>query len=211
MKNRFMFAAILSLFVFAVSAVAQDKAVNFSGTWNLDVSKSKLGDHANIESQTLTVTQSEKDIKIETATKRTPPPADAPQGDRPGAGNGSGTTGGGSGRMDGGHKGGGQGRGGFGSPMGGDGTTTYSLDGKETKTEVSGPMGTMPVSLKAKFDDGKLKLTRNSSFSGPMGEVTISAKETWELSTDGKTLTSNVERSSPRGNESTTKIYTKKS
>ena len=184
MKRNFVLAAC-ALFVFAITGVGQDKTANFSGTWTLDVSKSKLGDRNNIESQVLTVTQSDKDIKIETATKRLPPPADAPQGRR--------------------------GRTGGGMMGGGDGTTTYSLDGKETKTEVSGPMGSMPVTLKAKFEGGKLNLTRTSSFSGPMGDVTMSSKETWELSADGKTLTVNSERSSPRGNESTTKIFTKKS
>ena len=193
MKRNFLLAAACSLLVFAMTAAGQDKAVSFSGTWNLDVSKSKLGDRNNIESQVLTVTQTDKDIKIDVATKRAAPPADAAKGDRPGGG-----------RMG----GGGQGRGGFG---GGDGTTTYSLDGKETKTDVSGPMGTMPVTLKAKIDGGKLKLSRNSTFNGPNGEVSISSKETWELSGDGKTLTVNVERTSPRGSESATKFFTRKS
>jgi hypothetical protein len=44
-----------------------------------------------------------------------------------------------------------------------------------------------------------------------MGDVTMTTKEKWELSSDGKTLTVETERSSPRGSESTTKIYTKKS
>jgi hypothetical protein len=193
MKNNFMLAAVFSLFVFAFSASAQEKATNFSGTWNLDVSKSKLGDRVPIESQTLTVTQTDKDIKVETVTKHAPPPADAPQGMEKGGGKMGGH----------GHRGGGM--------MGGDGTTTYNLDGKETKTEVSGPMGSMPVSLKAKIESGKLNLSRSSSFSGPMGDMTMTSKETWELSSDGNTLTVNAERSSPRGNETTTKIFTKKS
>lgn len=192
MKKSFIFAAFFSLCVFAFSASAQEKATNFSGTWALDVGKSKLSDRMPIESQTLTVTQSEKEIKIETVTKHAPPPADAPQG------------------MDkGGSQMGGRGRMGVGI-MGGDGTTTYSLDGKETKTEVSGPMGSAPVALKAKFEGGKLKLSRSSTFSGPMGEVTMSSNETWELSADGKTLTINVERTSRRGNETVTKVFTRK-
>lgn len=206
MKKNFVLAAALTLFVFALSAMAQDKAANFSGTWTLDVSKSKLGDRP-IESQTLTVIQTDKDIKIETATKRPPPPTDAPQGDRPSAGSaGNGTGGGHMGQM-----GGGQGRGGFGGPMSGDGTTTYSLDGKETKMDFSSPMGTMPLTLKAKFDGGKLKLSREMTISGPMGDRTMTSKETWELSADGNTLTVNVERSTPRGNETATKVFTKKS
>lgn len=202
MKKTIFLAAAFALF--ALSAVAQDKAANFSGTWTLDVSKSKLSDRMPIESHTLTVTQTDKDIKIETATRRPPPPTDAPQGDRPSAGNGTG--GGHMGQM-----GGGQGRGGFGGPMSGDGTTTYSLDGKETKMDFSSPMGTMPLTLKAKFDGGKLKLSREMTISGPMGDRTMTSKETWELSADGNTLTVNVERSTPRGNEMATKVFTKKS
>lgn len=194
MKRNFVLAAIFSLFVFALAANAQDKSANFAGTWALDLSKSKLGDHNMIESQTLTVTQTDKDITIVTATKRPPPPTDAPQGmDKPAGGH-----------MGGGRMGGG--------PMGGgDGTTTYTLDGKETKSEISGPMGSIPVSLKAKVESGKLKLSRSSTFNGPMGEVTMTSKETWELSSDGNTLTVNSERSGPRGSETSTKVFTKKS
>ena len=191
MKKNFMLAACLSLFVFAFSVSAQEKATNFSGTWSLDVGKSKLSDRMPIDSQTLTVTQTDKDIKVETVTKHAPPPADAPQGMEKGGGKM-----GGHGRMGG---------------MMGDGTTTYSLDGKETKTEVSGPMGTMPQTLKATLDAGKLKLSRTSNISTPMGETTITTKETWELSADGKTLTINVERNTLRGNETATKVFTKKS
>ncbi|MGH8475963.1 MAG: hypothetical protein ACRER2_09365, partial [Methylococcales bacterium] len=73
------------------------------------------------------------------------------------------------------------------------------------------PQGSIPVTLKAKFDGGKLQFSRSSTFSSPMGEVTISTKETWGLGADGNTLTVNVERSTPRGNESATKVFTKKS
>jgi hypothetical protein len=185
MKSNVMFAALLSLLVFAFGASAQDKA-SFSGTWTLDVGKSKLGDHNMIESQTITVAQSDKDLKVETVTKRVPPPADAQRG-------GSSVRG--------------QFRGSFGS---GDGTAIYSLEGKETKTEMSGNMGSVPVLLKAKLDGGKLKLSRSVTFHGPIDDFTMTTSETWELSSDGKTLTVNTERSSPRGSESSTKVFIKK-
>jgi hypothetical protein len=185
MKRKFVLAAVISLFVLAISAAAQDKATNFSGAWELDVSKSKLGERAMIESQTLTVTQTDKDITIQTATKRTPPPADAAPNGR------------GGGRMG----------GGFG---GGDNTLTFTLDGKETKTEVEGRMGKMPVTQKAKWDGAKLQLSTSRSFNGPDGEMTMTTKDKWELSSDGKTLTINSERSGMRGNESSTKVYSKK-
>ena len=170
----------------ALSAFAQDKkATDFSGTWTLDASKSKLDERARIESLTLTVTQTDKDIKVETATKRLPPPE------------GTGTG-----------QGGGMGRGGgFG---GGDGVTTYTLDGKETSTEVEGRMGKVPVKLKAELDGGKLKLSRSSTFNTQMGEITTTTKETWSLSEDGKTLTVKRDMESPRGTNSSEMVFTKK-
>jgi len=184
MRSKFLYAALAGL-IFATAAFAQ-KAPNFSGTWTLDVSKSKLGDRNNIESQTLTVTQSDKDIKIETATKRTPPP-------NGGGGGGGGGFGGG----------GGMGR-------GGDGPATYTLDGKEMKMDVAGPGGNnIPVTMSGKIDGGKLMLSRSSTFNGQNGAISTSSKETWELSSDGKTLTVNAERVSPRGTDLTTKVFTK--
>jgi hypothetical protein len=79
MKRNFMLAAVLTLFVMAVSVSAQ-KGASFSGTWTLDISKSKLGERVMIESQTLTVVQTDKDVKISTATKRAAPPEGAPGG-----------------------------------------------------------------------------------------------------------------------------------
>lgn len=177
MKRNIVLAAIFSLFLFALSASAQ--TANYSGTWTLDVSKSKLGERNMIAEQTLTVVQTANDITITPKTKRNPPPDGM---------------------------GGGGGRGGFG---GGDNATTYSLDGKETKTEVEGRMGKMPVTLSAKTEGGKLHLSSSSTFSGPNGEMTITTKETWELSSDGKTLTINTERATPRGTDSTTRVFTK--
>ena len=48
------------------------------------------------------------------------------------------------------------------------------------------------------------------TFSGQMGDVTRTTKETWSLSDDGKTLTVNRETSSPRGTNSTTMVFVKK-
>ncbi|MFN6962504.1 MAG: hypothetical protein ACK4S4_01930 [Pyrinomonadaceae bacterium] len=183
MKKLFFLTAVFCLL--SISAFAQGKARDFSGTWTLDVGKSKLDERARIESMTLTVAQTAGEIRIETATKRLPPPADAPQG--------------GMGR--------GMGRGG----SGGDGTTTYTLDGKETTIQQEGPMGSMPVKLTAKAEGDKLHLSRTSTFIGPMGEMTISNKETWSISDDGKTLTIEREMSSPRGTSASTMVFTKKS
>src|SRR5947207_15515556 len=98
--KRYMFvAAIMSLFVLAIGISAQDKkpgkGSDFSGTWTLDVSKSKLGDRNRIESQTMTVTQTGTDITIKTEAKMAAPPAGAPAGGGAGGGGGRGMGGGG--------------------------------------------------------------------------------------------------------------------
>ncbi len=128
MKKNLVLAAIFSLCVLALSASAQ-KAPNFSGTWNLDVSKSKLGDRNNIESQTLTVTQTDTAITVTPATKRKAPPADAPAG---------------GGRM--------------GCGGGGDTPMTYTLDGKEVKTEMQGQQGSM--AKRGRNSDGRIVETQ---------------------------------------------------
>ncbi len=43
---------------------------NFAGNWELDLSRSKLPEMMQIESMTLKVTQTEKELQIESATKR---------------------------------------------------------------------------------------------------------------------------------------------
>jgi len=183
MKKNFVFAAILSLFVCVSAVSAQDKsakAANFSGTWTLDVSKSKLGDRNMIESQSLAVVHTEKDIKITPTTKRMAP-----------------ADGGGGGR-----KGGGMG--------GGDVTTTYTLDGKETTVEMDSPRGKVPVKFTGKSDGAKLWLGSSRTMNTQAGEMTMTSKETWWLSADGNTLTIDGESTSPRGTNSTQKVFTKK-
>lgn len=182
MKKILLFAAVLC--VFATAAFAQ-KTANYAGTWTLDTTKSKLDERMRIESMTMTVEQTPTQLTVTTATKRLPPPADAP---RPGGG-GMGAR-----------------RGGMG---GGDGKTVYTLDGKETKIESDGPMGKIPVTLKATADGGKLQLSNSRTINGQMGEMTISNKETWELSADGKTLTVNRESTNPRGTTASTMVFTK--
>lgn len=164
--------------LFAMAAMAQK--TSFAGTWTLDASRSKLDERMRIDSITLTVVQTAKDITITTATKRLPP------NDAPPAG------------------------GGRGMGRGGDGTNTYSLDGKEIKAEVDGPMGKVPVIYKGNLEaDGTLKISSNQSFNGPNGEITITRKEAWKLSADGKSLTIEREQSSPRGSNTSTLVFTK--
>mgnify|MGYP001238881512 CR=1 FL=1 len=162
----------------SLAAFAQEKPADYSGTWNLDISKSKLDERSRIESMKLTVTQTEKDITVVPETKRQAPPD------------------------------GGMGRGGR-AGLGGDSTLTYSLDGKETKTELASAMGTVPVTLKATSAGGKLTLTSTRTFNTQMGEMTMTTKEVWSLSADGKTLTVEREQQTPRGTNAATHVFTK--
>lgn len=186
MKKNIVLAAVFSLFALALSVSAQ-KAVDYSGTWTLDVSKSKLDERARIESMTMTVTQTAKDIKIDSKTVRAPRPEGAPGGVGGGTGTGRG--------------------GGFGN---GDATTTYLLDGKEMTVEQDSPLGKVPVKLKANVDGDKLKLSSTRTFNTPNGEITAITRESWSLAPDAKTLTVQRDSETPRGTNSSTMVFTKK-
>lgn len=67
MKKILFLTAIFS--ILAISALAQNKA-DFSGSWELDTVKSKLDERMRVESMTMNVAQTEKELKVETATKR---------------------------------------------------------------------------------------------------------------------------------------------
>lgn len=181
MKIRFAFAAVFCLALAAISVTAQSKP-DFSGTWELDKSQSKLGERSRVDTMTLTVSQTAKELKVDTATKRPEPPAaGAPQG---GMGRGMG--------------------------RGGDGAVTYNLEGKETSVDLDGPNGPMPVKYRGSIAGGKAELSSTRSFSGPMGDVTITTKDTWTLSADGKILTVVRDQSTPRGTNTSTMVFNKK-
>jgi hypothetical protein len=184
MKKLAILAAVICLF--SLGALAQSKT-NFAGNWELDVKKSKLPEMMRIEAMTMKVTQTDKELTVETATKRMPPP--------------EGAAGGGMGG-----RGGGGGRGGF----GGDGTVTYSLDGKEKTIQQDSPMGQVPVTLLAKSDAGKLKLNSSRKINSPMGEVSVTSEETWELVDEGKTLKVVRTTASPRGTQTMEMYFAKK-
>jgi len=174
----------LLLAVFAVLVLsAASFAQSYAGTWELDKAASKLeGRSKNIESMTATITQTEKEITVATDTKRAAPPE--------GSGMGGGR--------------------GMGGGMGGTDTATYSLDGKETKAERQGPMGTIPVVLKAKVSEGKIKLTRDSTINTPMGTMTMTISDTLSLSADGATLTIKREQTTSNGSSTNTFVLKKK-
>lgn len=197
--------ALFAISLMAAAALAQGKA-NYSGTWQLDKENSTFSGPMRVDGMTLKVAQTAKDIKVDTESKRNPPmvepgvsqpPAGGPPagGPPPGGGMGGGRGGMGGGR-------------GFG--MMGDGSVTYSLEGKETKVEMEGPNGKIPVIYKAALEaDGSLKLSNSRSFQGPNGEITSTTKETWKLSNDGKTLTIDRETTNPRGSQTSKLVFVK--
>lgn len=194
-KLVFLLAAFCLL---SIGAFAQTKTPDYSGEWSLDKAKSTLtGRTANLESMTMTVTQSDKELKVTTSAKRsastqsTQGTSGAPPAGGPPAGSGGGR--------------------GSGGGMGmGDQTITYSLDGKETSAEVQGGMGgTSTIKMTAKMDGGKLNLTNTRTFNTQMGEMKMTTKETWELGADGS-LKVNRDTESPRGSESNVFVFTKK-
>lgn len=188
MKKSIVFAAFLSLFVLATVASAQkaDKAAAFSGTWNLDTSKSDDAVKTRFKSQTLTITQDAENFKVSTKSEMADPPA--------GGGGGAGGAGGGGGRPGGGGFGGG----------GGGGDQSYSFT-KETSTERKSQDGSMTFTTKTKATLSGNKVTVDSTTSGgPNGDTKSST--TYELSSDGKTLT--VTRPGRQG-ATTKSVYTK--
>lgn len=168
MKKNFVLAAAVAVLAMAFTVSAQ-KAPDFSGKWNLDLTKSELGQQAAmIKSQTLTITHSGASFKVATQTERNAPPADsAGGGARPG--------------------------GGMGGMGGGGGEQAYTLDGKEVSTERQGPNGTMTIKTKAEQTGSKIVISTVSP--GPNGDMKTTS--TYELSADGKGLT--VTRENPRG------------
>lgn len=169
------------VFCFSVGAAFAQSNPDFSGSWELDTSKSKLDERMRVESMTLTVTQTEKELTTVTTAKR------VAQTD----------GGGGMNRVGG---------------MSADGQVMkYSLEGKETQSQVGGGMMAGAATLKASLEaDGKLKLSSVRNVRTQMGDFTITTKETWELADEGKTLKISRTMETPRGTNSSDLIFTRK-
>ena len=154
MKRSLVFSAFLALFVFALSASAQ-KTTDFSGTWNLQVGASET----RIESQTLKVTQTATDVKVERTTKMKET-ATAPGGGAPGGG----------------------GRG-FGGGMGG--PQDYGI-GTPIKVTRQTPNGDVELSMSAKIDGNKLTLTTSSPMGARSETWTLNADGTLSIESQGR-------------------------
>ncbi len=209
MKKISVLAAFFCLLLATSAIFAQSKATNFVGNWELDVAKSKLPERSRIEAMTMNVTQSDKELKVETNTKRAPRPEGEmsnngnsnapPMAPNPNRGGGNGV---------------GAGRGSGGGMMGGgNGTVTYNLDGKEKTVGTMWQDGSQnsSISLKAKMEnDGKLTLVSTRSINTPNGAMNIKTTDKWELVDGGKALKVTRDSETPRGTQSSEMYFTKK-
>ena len=175
MKRLFLIAGLATAFLLVVVA-ASAQTPNFAGTWVLDKAKSQnLSPRLqNADKVTLTVTQDDKTILLDTKVEGGQPPA----------------GGGGAGAAAGGGAGGGGGRmGGGGGGMGG-APTPYNLDGKEVTSDVPMGQATGKRTMKATLTGGTLELMTKMVFTGQDGnERVTSGTQKLTLSDGGKTLT----------------------
>ena len=83
----------------------------------------------------------------------------------------------------------------------------YTLDGKEYEETVRN----RPRKVTANWsDDGKgITISSTSKFERNGEEMVFTSKETWTLSADGKSLTVNIDTSSPRGERKMQLVYDK--
>lgn len=58
MNKRSIPAALTLMLVAAIAVFSQEKAVDYLGTWKLDLAKSEMGERSRVESMDMTVTQS---------------------------------------------------------------------------------------------------------------------------------------------------------
>ena len=160
MKRLFLIAGLTAAFLLVVIAASAQKA-NFAGTWVLDKAKSQnLSPRIQgADKVTLTITQDDKTISLDTKVEG----GQAPQG-------GGGGNGGGGGRG---------GGGGFGGPQ------SYNLDGKEVTSEQQMQQGTIQRTMKATMSGDSLELMSKSVF----GDRSNTTTQKLSLSDGGKTLT----------------------
>lgn len=162
MRKLFLVAGLAAAFLLLVVAASAQKA-SFAGTWILDKDKSQgLSQRMmGADKVTLTITQDDKTISLDTKV----------EGGQPAGGGG----------------GGGGGMGGGRPPAG---PTTYNLDGKEVTSDVTFGQNTGKRTLKATMNGGALELMNKTSFTGQDGTERVNATtQTLSLSSDGKTLT----------------------
>jgi len=165
MRKLFLVAGLATAFLLLVVAASAQKT-SFAGTWSLDKTKSQgLSQRMmGADKVTLTITQDDKTISLDTKIEGGQAPA--------GGGNGGG---------------GGGGMGGGRPPAG---PTTYNLDGNEVTSDVTFGQNTGKRTMKATMTGGTLELMSKTSFTGQDGTERVSTTtQKLSLSGDGKTLT----------------------
>jgi hypothetical protein len=168
MKRTILIAGLATAFLLLVVAASAQKA-NFAGTWVLDKAKSQnlSPRQQGADKVTLTITQDDKTITLDTKT----------EGGQPPAGGGGGTGGGGG--MGGGRPGGGAG-----------GPQSYNLDGKDVTSDVTFGQATGKRTVKATMSGAALELMSKTSFTGQDGTERVNSQtQKLSLSDGGKTLT----------------------
>lgn len=176
---------IISLFLAAVAVSAQTAKPNFTGEWELETGRSVLPETMRIESMTMKVAQTDKELRVFSISSR------SQSSKTDGSGNGNRVVTGGGYAY---------------------GTNSYSLDGKETTSDINNEMMTGKVTRKAAVEtDGKLSLTATSNLETQMGSYTTKTNEVWELLDEGKTLKVTRYTETPRGATNAELYFTKKS
>src|SRR5207302_10645389 len=145
---------------------ARAHMASLAGRSRLDKAKSERVAQRTMgeDKVTLTITEDDKAISLDTKVE-----GGQPAGGGPGGGGGGGGMGGGR------------------PPAG---PTTYNLDGKEVTSDVTFGQNTGKRTLKATMSGGTLELMNKTSFTGPDGTERVNATtQKLSLAGDGKTLT----------------------
>jgi hypothetical protein len=88
---------------------------------------------------------------------------------------------------------------------------TYTADGKETDftMQMRGNETKGKRISKWSADGGALEVNDKASFDTPQGSMSMTSSAKWTLSADGKTLTVEGTRTTPRGEQKSKRVYTK--
>jgi hypothetical protein len=167
MKRLFLTAGLAAALLLTAVAANAQKA-NYAGTWSLDKAKSQgLSQRMQgADKVTLTITQDDKTISLDTKVEG---------GQAPNGGGGGGGTGGG---------------GGMGGGRGPAGPQSYNLDGKEVTSDVTFGQATGKRTTKATMSGGTLEIMNKTAFTGQDGSERVNTTtQKLSLSGDGKTLT----------------------
>ncbi len=197
MKLQVILTAVFSM-IFTTAVFAQEvktenvKTVNFSGNWILDIKKSKLNEKLPVESMTMKVIQTGKDLKIETDTKYTASAEKKLPGQRGSAG------------LD--------------STISKTNTVyNYTIGGKEADYQEPDGIGNAKIIAEIE-KNGQLKLIQTRRFNMQTGDKVLKTIEIWTLSPDGKTLTVKRSKDALKGDfiekilvsEASEMVFTKK-